>query len=209
MRTSQLQNSSVKLNSNPIIKVDQKYKLSNHIIIHEFFFFYKIIIFTSICFLIKKYDGSIRATFGKSKMARIEADKEEGGIRIASMASNRSYLEKGKEWKRRSREWLTTVSMLTKGIKVFEYVRLCQVSFLLRGHVLRFAQRATDVSTHFLDIRCLRVEQRERENRFWNFNTKCYKYIWKYFLINLFKRKHQVIFTRWVKCFSLKILLIN
>lgn len=37
--------------------------------------------------------------------------------------------------------------MLTKGIKVFEYVRLCQVSFLLRGHVLRFAQRATDTSS--------------------------------------------------------------
>ena len=28
-------------------------------------------------------------------MARIEADKDEGGIRIASMASNRSYLVRG------------------------------------------------------------------------------------------------------------------
>lgn len=109
-------------------------------------------------FLIKKYDGRIRATFAKSKMARIEADKDEGGIRITWMASNRSYLVRG-GGKRRSREWLTTVSMLTKGIKVFEYVRLCQVSFLLRGHVLRFAQRATDTFAHFLDIRCLRATQ--------------------------------------------------
>lgn len=152
-------------------------------------------------------------------MARIEADKDEGGIRIASMASNRSYLVRGGGgggggWKRRSREWLTTVSMLTKGIKVFEYVRLCQVSFLLRGHVPRFAQRATDTSAHFLrhptpSSNFTSSNVSETIDFEISIHLKFYKYIREYFFLINQKEASSDLYALDLMLFFLEFLLIH